>query len=103
MADMTTPQKEKLVADLQLVIADAEDLMRATADQVGEGVAEYRSRLKSRLAKTRADLERLQDTALAKARAAGHVADDYVHDHPWKAMGAAAGIGLIVGLLIGRR
>ena len=35
--------------------------------------------------------------------AAGHAADDYVHEHPWKAIGAAAGVGMIIGLLIGRR
>ena len=45
----------------------------------------------------------LQETALARAKAAGHVADEYVHDNPWRAIGAAAGIGLLVGLLIGRR
>ena len=45
----------------------------------------------------------LQDSAVARAKAAGHAADDYVHEHPWKAIGAAAGIGMIIGLLIGRR
>jgi ElaB/YqjD/DUF883 family membrane-anchored ribosome-binding protein len=29
--------------------------------------------------------------------------DDYVHEHPWRAVGAAAGVGLIIGLLISRR
>ena len=38
-----------------------------------------------------------------KAKAAGHAADDFVRDSPWKAIGAAAGIGLVIGLLIGRR
>jgi ElaB/YqjD/DUF883 family membrane-anchored ribosome-binding protein len=45
----------------------------------------------------------ISDTTVARAKAAGHAADDYVHDHPWKAIGAAAGIGMIIGLLIGRR
>ena len=34
---------------------------------------------------------------------AARVADDYVHDKPWQAIGIAAGVGLIIGLLIGRR
>jgi ElaB/YqjD/DUF883 family membrane-anchored ribosome-binding protein len=33
----------------------------------------------------------------------GRVADDYVHDNPWRSVGVAAGFGFIVGLLIGRR
>ena len=38
-----------------------------------------------------------------QGRAAGRAADDYVHDNPWRSIGIAAGFGLVVGLLIGRR
>ena len=34
---------------------------------------------------------------------AAQTTDEFVHEHPWKAVGIAAGVGLIVGLLIGRR
>ena len=40
---------------------------------------------------------------MLKTKQAATVADDFVHDHPWKSMGIAAGVGLILGLLIGRR
>lgn len=103
MTDMTIEQKDKLVADLRAVIADAEELLRLGADQTGAGITEWRARVESRLAVAKDRLARLQETAVAKAKAAGIAADDYVHDHPWKAIGGAAGIGLIVGLLIGRR
>ena len=56
-----------------------------------------------RLQQAKDNLLQLQEAALARARAAGHAADDYVHDNPWTAVGTAAGIGLLVGLLIGRR
>jgi ElaB/YqjD/DUF883 family membrane-anchored ribosome-binding protein len=36
-------------------------------------------------------------------RQAGHAADDFVHEKPWVSIGVAAGVGLIIGLLIGRR
>jgi ElaB/YqjD/DUF883 family membrane-anchored ribosome-binding protein len=39
----------------------------------------------------------------AKTREVARVTDTYVHDNPWKAIGAAAGAGLLIGLLIGRR
>ena len=29
--------------------------------------------------------------------------DDYVHDHPWQAVGVAAGVGLLIGLLLNRK
>jgi ElaB/YqjD/DUF883 family membrane-anchored ribosome-binding protein len=44
-----------------------------------------------------------QDIVVEKSKAAAKVTDEYVHDNPWRAIGAAAGIGLVIGLLIGRR
>ncbi len=103
MTDMTVVQKDKLMADLRVVIADAEDLLRLGAEQTGVAATEWRSRVETRLAKAKASLVTLQETAVEKVKAAGHAADDFVHDSPWKAVGAAAGVGLLVGLLIGRR
>ena len=103
MNDMTLAQKDKLMADLRVVVADAEELLRLGAEQTGASAIERRARVEARLAKAKLSLADLQETAVAKARAAGHAADDYVHEKPWKAIGAAAGIGLLVGLLIGRR
>ena len=100
---MTVEQKDQLVADVRVVIADAEDLLRLGAEQTGATATEWRARVEARLAAAKDRLAHLQEVAAAKARAAGHAADDYVHDHPWKAMGVGAGLGLIVGLLIGRR
>jgi ElaB/YqjD/DUF883 family membrane-anchored ribosome-binding protein len=44
-----------------------------------------------------------QDSLVEKSKAAAKVTDEYVHDNPWKAIGVSAGIGLVIGLLIGRR
>lgn len=103
MVDMTTVQKDKLMSDLRVVIADAEEVLRMTADQVGEGAADLRSRLQARMNQAKADLVNLQEAAVAKAKAAGHATDEFVHENPWKSIGIAAGIGLVVGLLVGRR
>ncbi|MES2715633.1 MAG: DUF883 family protein [Pseudomonadota bacterium] len=103
MNDMTVNQKDKLMADLRVVISDAEELLRLGAEQTGASATEWRARVQERITEARHKLADLQETAVARAKAAGHAADDYVHDHPWKAIGAAAGLGLIVGLLIGRR
>lgn len=103
MTDLPLAQKDKLMADLRVVISDAEDLLRLGADQTGASATEWRTRVEERITQARHKLADLQDSAVARAKAAGHAADDYVHDHPWKAIGAAAGVGLIVGLLISRR
>lgn len=103
MTDMTTVHKDKLMSDLRVVIADAEELLRMTANEAGEGAADIRSRVQARLNQAKADLVHLQEAAVAKVKAAGHATDEFVHENPWKSIGIAAGIGLVVGLLVGRR
>jgi len=103
MSETTVVNREKLMSDLRTVIADAEEVLKVTADQASSGAAELRVRMQERLQQAKIRLQDLQDNAVARAKAAGHAADDYVHEHPWKAIGAAAGVGMIIGLLIGRR
>ncbi|MCX7898137.1 MAG: DUF883 family protein [Rhodocyclaceae bacterium] len=103
----TTPQdlasKEKLINDFKVVVADAEELLRATAAQAGEKASELRAKLERHLADAKARLADAEAALVDQARRIGRAADDYVHENPWGAVGIAAGIGFLVGLLIGRR
>ena len=103
MNDMTEVHKSKLMSDLRVVIADAEELLRMTSDQASESAADVRSRVQERMNQAKADLLHLQEAAVAKAKAAGHATDEFVHENPWKSMGIAAGVGLVMGLLVSRR
>lgn len=104
---MTTPDtaisKEKLAQDMKLVIADAEELLRATASQAGEKVSAAREKIQDSLRNAKVKLAEVEDVLLDKGKQAARATDEYVHDHPWKAVGIAAGIGLIIGMLISRR
>ena len=102
-APRTTNPRDKLIADLKVVIADAEELLKITAGEAGQKAGELRDRMKQRLQDARANLAHLQNMAVDRALDAGHVADGYVHSRPWQAIGVAAGVGLAVGLLIGSR
>lgn len=106
MSDLTEQSsvtKEKLVADLKLVITDAEELLRLTASQAGEKAGELRVRMQENLTSARHKLADAEAALKEKSREVARVTDDYVHDHPWRSIGVAAGVGLLVGLLIGRR
>lgn len=94
--------KEKLMQDLRVVVADAEELLRATASQAGEKVAAARERIQENLAAAKERLVIAQQQVTAKAKQAAKVTDEYVHENPWKAVGIAAGAGLIIGMLISR-
>lgn len=72
---------DKLMADLRAVVRDAETLLRAAAAESGarlEGAGE-------------------------SAREAAHEIDAQVRRNPWAAVGIAAGVGLVLGLLLGRK
>ncbi|MEW5886602.1 MAG: DUF883 family protein [Pseudomonadota bacterium] len=103
MTDSTAASKDKLVADLKVVVADAEELLAATAHQTGERVAELRERMQDNLRNARHKLGSLEDDLRLKARDACRATDHYVHEHPWTSIGVAAGVGLLLGLLISRR
>lgn len=99
----TQASKEKLVRDLQRVIADAEELLHATAGQTESKVVELRERIRGNLMDARHKLGDIEDAIKGKTKKAVRATDDYVHDHPWLAMGSALGVGLVVGMLISRR
>ncbi len=98
----TDVSKEKLVADLKVVVADAEELLRATASQAGEKVSAARERIQASLATAKVKLSDAERTLLEKTKEAAKAADEYVQDNPWQAVGIAAAAGLVLGILISR-
>lgn len=103
MTSSTWANKDKLISELRTVISDAEELLRMTADEAGDGAASLRGRVKDRMNQAKDDLMRLQAVAMDRAREAGDAADEFVHENPWQSIGVAAGIGLVVGMLVARR
>ena len=103
MSEMTAQQREKVIAELRVVISDAEELLKLTASELGEGALGLRERLQERLVEAKRRLLNLQAAAVDGVKAAGHAADDYVHDHPWQSVALGAGIGFLVGILIANR
>ncbi len=99
----TTVTKEQLISDFKVVIADAEALIKATANQGGEAVVNLRAKAEESLAAAKVKLADAQDALIEKGKIAAQATDDYVHEKPWHAVGIAAGVGLVIGLLIGRR
>ena len=94
--------KEKLMQDMRLVVEDAEELLRATASQAGEKVSAVRERIQENLVAAKERLADAEAVMVEKTKAAARATDEYVHDNPWRAVGIAAGVGLVVGMLIAR-
>ena len=92
----------KLVADLRILAADAEELMKVTASQTGERIAEARNKIQQSVAELKPRLAQAQASLAEDARSAARIGDAYVHEQPWTAIGIAAGVGILIGILIGR-
>jgi len=101
--ETTVKAQERLVTDMKAVIADAEEILHATADQAGEKITALRARITQRLQDARRRLAEAEAALEAKARAAARATDAYVHENPWKAVAIGTGIGFLVGFILGRR
>jgi ElaB/YqjD/DUF883 family membrane-anchored ribosome-binding protein len=95
--------KERLMEDLRMVVADAEELMKATANQAGEQVSTVRNKASESLRVAKARLAEAQASAVERLKVAAKTPDHYVHDKPWQSVGIAATVGILIGVLIGRQ
>ena len=103
MARAVRSRSDKLVGDLRAVLEDAEALLVATAGQVGDKVQRVRDRAEETVKNARKRLVQAEEELADRAKAAAREADRYVHDSPWQAIGIAAGVAFILGLMAGRR
>ncbi|HJV24891.1 MAG TPA: DUF883 family protein [Aromatoleum sp.] len=103
MPNATEVSREKLVADLKVMISDADELLRLTAGQAGEKVTEVRARLGERLTSARSRVGELETSVVEQTKKVANATDDYVHKNPWQSLGVAAGVAFLLGLLAGRR
>ena len=95
--------KGKLMEDLRAVVADAEELLKATADQTGERIAAARGKAEESLKAARARLDEQEAALMVKTKAVAKATEDYVKDNPWKSVGIAAAAGFVLRILVTRR
>ena len=94
--------KDKLISDFKVLAGDAEELLKATANQAGERVAAARKRIEQSLEEGKKKFSEEETAFVDKTKEMAKTADDYVRQNPWNAVGVAAGIGLVLGLLLRR-
>lgn len=95
--------REILAADFRAIIADTEELLHATAGHAGDKAAAARERVQQRLRQAKEKYDNTEAAVLGRMRIATRATDGYAHAHPWTTAGIAAGVGLLIGMLISRR
>lgn len=103
MTDAETTEQEvtfrKLVDDFKVVVHDAEGLLKASAGELGEKAREARTRLAASLEGAKVSFHKVEEKAVAGAKAA----DKIVREHPYQSLGVAFGVGLLIGVLVTRK
>lgn len=89
--------------DSKEVVANTEALLKATANQGGEKMAEVRAKVEESLRIVKARMAEAQSALVVRTQKAAKATDVYVHENPWQAIGVAAVVGLVIGFLLDRR
>ena len=103
MANETQAARDRLVNDFKKVINDTEALLEATANQTGDKIGAVRERAEETLREARRKLLAMENDLIVQTKAAVKATDELVHENPWQAVALAATVGLLLGLLSGRR
>jgi len=90
---------EKLLRDLKAVVRDGEDLLRAGAHDLSERGLAARERLAAALEIAKETRLKLQERAVASAKAT----DRLIREYPYQSIGIAFGLGMVFAILITRR
>jgi ElaB/YqjD/DUF883 family membrane-anchored ribosome-binding protein len=94
---------DRLRADLAAVVRDAEALIKASAEQGGAHVAEAQTKIRESLAAAKGRLLEAERIARRHGEDAVIATEEYVKRNPWQSVGIAAGVGLVLGVLLARR
>lgn len=100
---MSNVSREQLAGDIRQVLDDVSALLAQAAEATGQQAGELRERAAVELERARIRLGDLEQSVAERSRAAMHATDDWVHGNPWGAVGLAAGVGFLIGLLVSRR
>lgn len=94
---------DTLVDDFSLLLTEAETLLKRSGHETGDLAKQLRTEVEAKLLHAKLRLQELESQAVDSVKAAQRATDDYVHKNPWQAIGIAAAIGLVAGLLLNRR
>jgi ElaB/YqjD/DUF883 family membrane-anchored ribosome-binding protein len=95
--------KSAASGEIKNLISDVEDLMARIADLKDADVVRVRGKVQRAVDATKQSLSDSADTIRRRAQEVASTADDYVRESPWQAIGIAALVGAVVGILAARR
>lgn len=101
--DLAQESREALARSLHQIIREAEAMLDDARKGGSEQFQQARDRFESQVRVAKDELNRLEHKTRDQIKHAGEVTDKAVREHPYAAVGLAAGVGLLLGMLISRR
>lgn len=96
----TTHTPKELLVELQALVAEAQTMM---TDSVTETSSEVMESLRARFSAAQEKFADVYDGAKKRVVAGAKCTDTAIRENPYQALAIAAGVGLLVGVLVGRR
>jgi ElaB/YqjD/DUF883 family membrane-anchored ribosome-binding protein len=85
------------------LVADVEDLVKKVANVDDSEIAEMRAKVEDTLEKAKISAGAGLAAVRGRSEEVTEATDEYVRENPWQSVGIAAGVGLLIGLLLARR
>jgi ElaB/YqjD/DUF883 family membrane-anchored ribosome-binding protein len=94
--------RERLFANLKVLMEDVEELVKATAEQTDDGVSSLRERVFRTLESAKRTLSQGKNM-LNTSRQSAEAAISYAQNNPWATAGIAAGAAMALACLVWSR
>lgn len=101
--DRVVKARNQLASDIHVLVSDAEELLKSTAAYSGESVNAARIKFQATLENVKRRVAAAQSAAMGKVNETAKVSYDYVRENPWKTVGVALAVSLVVGVLFHKK
>ena len=89
---------ERLLDDMKSIIRHGEDLVRDIPRDLNDKLRDTREQFSKALDGAKVSCRKLEEKTLAGAK----MTDEVIHEKPYQFIGAALGVGILIGVLVGR-
>lgn len=103
MSSQFDKKRDELLNEINEILTNAEELFDDSSKSGAAELKKLKASLSSRIGKAKEQFTDLQQDAVDGAKKIAKQTDNLVQDNPYKAIGVAGVIGLLLGVLISRK
>ncbi|WP_386690212.1 YqjD family protein [Lonepinella sp. MS14437] len=96
-------KREELLDEIRDILTNAEELFDEKSKSGEAELKKLKEKLSSRVGDAKEKFASLQEDAIAGAKQVVKQTDEIVQENPYKAIGVAGVIGLLLGVLVSKR